>query len=167
MKGLFKNIISAHVPNESTRMSSDCTVSMDNENCDICKILYELTYEELVELVLELKVDISALDDEREVAEYEVRIEQERNKSMMKELEELRKYRELSKKLIKNLIQDNERKKKELEVLRSVGSIKYATRLLCQATSDCETRTPCRCTHAGCNIPACGRCGKKCALHRV
>jgi hypothetical protein len=50
---------------------------MDNEKYDICKILYELTYEELVELVLELKVDISALDDECEVAEYELRIEEE------------------------------------------------------------------------------------------
>jgi len=143
------------------------SVYENNVRCPICRTVCEHTYEELVELVVDLKVTNSALEHDCLLAEYQLSDEEEHNKNMLKELEWLRKYREQSKTLIKNLIQDNERKKKELEVLRSVGPKKYATRLMCQATSGCETRTPCRCSHADCNIPACSRCGKKCAQHRV
>jgi len=119
------------------------TVGEENVKCPICRQVCEPSYEELVMLVLNLK-------EEKGHSEKTMEFQLARNKKMVDVLSELMKYREQSKKMLANLIQDNE-----------------MPRLLCQAASECQTRTICRCSHAGCNVPACRGCGKKCAEHRV
>lgn len=136
------------------------TVGEENVKCPICRQVCEPSYEELVMLVLNLK-------EEKGHSEKTMEFQLARNKKMVDVLSELMKYREQSKKMLANLIQDNEMKQKEIERLRRVGSKKDTPRLLCQAASECQTRTICRCSHAGCNVPACRECGKKCAEHRV
>lgn len=141
------------------------TVGEENVKCPICRQVCEPTYEELVTLVLKLKED----------NKYSVEViyrELQRNKKMVDVVAELMKYREHSRKMMTKLIEDNEMMNKELNDLRGVAkspqqSKKDTTRLLCQATSECQTRTICRCSHVDCNTPACRGCGKKCAQHRV